>query len=184
MWHLTESLLYLFRHFRSRHVTKLVIPLRIAGIKAYHLTLLSFVFGLLAVWFLFLSHTLFVIFGVLHLLFDALDGVLARATKVTVYGTYFDWASDQTVAVLLLAKIAFFFPSIFSWFTVFLYVVYLLFFFGSRLQLPPLSARTIIFLLSFVGLAYYGIVIAFIFTLYVIACAYHRTFFRPRRKAM
>ncbi len=75
------------------------------NLTANHLTFLSFILGLAAVYFLFQNHLLFIVFAVLHLLADALDGILARLTKPTIKGKYFDHFTDRTIALLMLIKI-------------------------------------------------------------------------------
>src|SRR3989344_6707027 len=67
-----------FQQYRSKHFDPLARSLRRAGISANMLTLCSLITGALAVSWLFLNHGLFVLFAVLHLLFDGLDGVVAR----------------------------------------------------------------------------------------------------------
>src|SRR3989344_9188153 len=70
-----------------------------AGITADIITGLSFLSGLAAVWFLFVDTPLFLLFGALHLLFDAFDGLIARTAKATRYGAYIDSLNDHLIAV-------------------------------------------------------------------------------------
>jgi phosphatidylglycerophosphate synthase len=79
------------------------------NISPNHISILCLIFGLVSVWFLFDNHYLFVLFMIIHLFFDKLDGVVARLTnKVTKRGEWIDYFIDQVVAIVLLAK-AFFF---------------------------------------------------------------------------
>jgi len=77
------------------------------GVEPNVVTAFSLLFGVLAFYFLFLNHILFVIFGILHLICDIIDGNLARfRNRETKFGYYFDYISDRTVHVLLLIKVA------------------------------------------------------------------------------
>ncbi|MFH1682663.1 MAG: CDP-alcohol phosphatidyltransferase family protein [Candidatus Woesearchaeota archaeon] len=93
------------RSLRSRVLDPAAKVLLRIGLTANQLTFLSFIFGLLTVYFLFKIHYLFIIFAVLHLLADAFDGVLARLTQPTNFGTYFDYLTDQSITLLLFIKV-------------------------------------------------------------------------------
>lgn len=72
------------------------------GIKPLHLTAIGVVFGLLGVNFLFRNNTLFIIFSILWMVSDVLDGALARhANKINWWQ---DYLTDRMVFVLLLSK--------------------------------------------------------------------------------
>jgi phosphatidylglycerophosphate synthase len=77
-------------------------------LTANHLTFFSLILGVVAIYFLFQNHLLFIVFAALHLLADSFDGILARLTKPTVKGKYFDYLSDRTITLLLLVKILFY----------------------------------------------------------------------------
>ena len=72
------------------------------------MTALSLLCGLAAVYFLFQHYLLFLLFGLLHLLADALDGVIASITRETALGKYFDYGTDNLIALLLVLKIGYF----------------------------------------------------------------------------
>ena len=75
------------------------------GIKPNVLTLFSFLCGLACVYFFLSDWTYFVIFAALHLLFDVLDGSVARFSgAVSKQGKWMDWWSDRTIAFLIIAK--------------------------------------------------------------------------------
>ncbi len=171
------------RKLRSRAFGRTVTPLRRLGITANHLTFLSLVFGILSLWFLFSDHLYFVIFGVIHLILDTFDGVLARATSSTRFGAYFDSSVDNGLVVLVLLKSFVVLGDWASAVAAALYGVHILFFFISRLRAPALFVRTLSFLLLFFqlfaivpliagGAAVIGL---------VLQLNYHFTFFRSRR---
>lgn len=76
------------------------------GIEPNTVTAFSFIFGLLAFWFLFRIHFLFVIFGLLHVILDVLDGNLARfSKKSTKFGYYFDYFNDRIIQLIIMLKV-------------------------------------------------------------------------------
>ena len=80
------------------------------GISANLITLFSFVMGVLAIYYLFTNQFLFILFTILHLIGDGLDGVIAKvAKKETKQGYLLDHLSDRVVALLNLLKLSFFF---------------------------------------------------------------------------
>ncbi|MBI4983203.1 CDP-alcohol phosphatidyltransferase family protein [Candidatus Woesearchaeota archaeon] len=117
------------------------------GISANLMTTISLVFGLLAVYFLFSNHFLFALFVLLHLIADALDGVIARVSIPSKFGEYYDHIGDGLITLLALIKI--------GWFTqeYFVYIISGLFslaqgiYFLSKCKAPVLFTRTITLLL-------------------------------------
>ncbi len=171
------------RALRSEYLSPLVKPLQKLGITANHLTALSFVFGLAAVWFLFSNHMYFVLFGALHLLADAFDGVLARATKTTLFGRHFDTFSDNILVVLIMIKSYVIFDHSFYAITALLYAVMLAVYFISKA--PALFTRTITFIGYFLNLfALCAAVVAVVTVIGLLRQVYHFTFFKPKKKPM
>lgn len=78
------------------------------GITANQMTSISFLMAMLAVYFLFVKNNLFVVFVLLHFFCDILDGEIARLTKATRFGSWFDYFTDRSVVVLLLIKTYFY----------------------------------------------------------------------------
>ena len=167
------------RRFRSERLAGLVKPLIRIGVTANHLTFLSLIAGLVAVWFLLTDHLLFVLFGILHVVFDLFDGVLARATKPTTFGAYFDTVADNGLVVLLLAKLYLVLGNELSVAAAVLYIVHM----GIYLTLrgPVLFVRTLTLVLLFLrffelvplvvgGAAVIGLVLQ----------VHHFTFLKPR----
>lgn len=122
-------------------------------LTANHLTFFSFILGLTAVYFLLQNHLLFIVFAVLHLIADGLDGVLARLTKPTLTGKYFDYFADRAITFFLLLRVYFYLQdyyviSIIVFFTL-SQVIYIL----SKFKYPVIFVRTgIIIALMFIPL--------------------------------
>jgi hypothetical protein len=129
---------------------KLVKPARFfikRNITANHLTFLSLIFALLAVYFLFDNWSLFCVFTFLHLLLDALDGVVARLSKETMKGKYFDLVTDSVPVFLILVKIGWFINDIYAYIVAALFLISLLVFLFSKLNSPFIPMRTVTLLL-------------------------------------
>ena len=107
------------------------------------LTILSCLSGLLAVYY-FQHLSFFLLFGIFHLVFDKLDGVLARTTKqATVKGQWLDHCSDRIVEAALLVQLA---PLVlYGWWVVSFYIVYNFLYPFTHKELY--FARTILFIL-------------------------------------
>ena len=94
-----------FREKRSKQLAPLARFLLKVHLTANRLTLISLLCGIASAYFLFDNYLLFLIFGLLHLLGDGLDGVVARVQGVSKYGPYLDFWSDRLIAVLYLIKV-------------------------------------------------------------------------------
>ncbi len=119
-------------------------------VHPHQLTAFSLLFGILAFVMLFENMVLFVFFGLIHLFFDGLDGAYARKTgKVTVEGELFDKGTDFFITILLVSKTIFFYSSPIYLIGFGIYILENIIFFGSMLESPVLSFRTMtIFLLA------------------------------------
>ena len=139
------------------------------GITANMMTSLSFLLGLGAVYFFQQNHLWFVILGILHIVVDGLDGVIARVTTPTRFGKYFDFVSDQLTAIFLLFKLA--------WITgdTMIYLVFGLVFFSqlfyalSNLRAPVLFPRMFLFLLLMINQVTLAFLTAGVIGLYSLA---------------
>src|SRR3989344_6472830 len=94
-----------FRESRTKKFKRFAQFFPKIGITANRMTCISLCFGILAAYFLFRNHLWFVILGILHLLCDGLDGVIARYTQPTKFGKYFDFISDRIIALLLMFQL-------------------------------------------------------------------------------
>ena len=130
------------RIYRSEKLNGLAKLLVKAGINANHITALSFLAGLVTAYFLFVDYYLFAIFALLHLCLDALDGVVARITKSTLLGKYFDLLSDNTVALLVLVKVGFYLQDHYAYLAAGLFLLALVIHLVSKLQSPITFIRT------------------------------------------
>ena len=131
-----------FRAYRSKKLEKVAQPLVKAGLAANHLTFLSLLSGIAAIYYLFSNYYLFALFTLLHLLFDAFDGVIARLTKPTTYGKYVDLLSDSAVTFLILLKAGFYLQEFYAYLAAGLFLLALIIHVRSKLQAPMFFMRT------------------------------------------
>ena len=136
-----------FREYRSQKLSPLGRFLLSLGITANRMTLLSVLFGLSAVYFLFTDHLFFVIFAVLHLIADGLDGVIARLSTETRFGRYADSLTDNSITLLVLLKIGWSFQDYYAYIIAGLFLLAYLVHIISRFNAPMLFMRTILLLL-------------------------------------
>jgi phosphatidylglycerophosphate synthase len=107
------------------------------------LTSFSLISGLLSAYFLFFNYWYFLLFALLHLTFDALDGVVARLSGETEFGKCFDTITDSLVSVLYILKVSWYLQDYFAYIITSLYVLALLIHFMTRLQTFMLFSRTV-----------------------------------------
>ncbi len=154
---ITQWVLRTSRKVRSKEMQDYMKPLIRLGVTANHLTFLSFIAGIISAIYLFENHLLFVIFAIMHIFLDSIDGVLARLTEETVFGKYFDFITDGLVTVFLLAKtfmvVNDYYIIIFLLLAIFTQMIY----FFSDFTYPILFVRTttvVIFMFKFYALGY------------------------------
>ena len=97
----SQDIVLKFQSFKDRNLSKIGKAFLCLGISANTMTSISLILGCLSVYFLFVDYWTFFILAILHLLADGLDGVIARVSKITVFGDYFDYASDRLVVILV-----------------------------------------------------------------------------------
>ncbi len=139
---MTTTLIKNFRKYRSEKFGGIGKRLRNIGITANILTACSLVSGLIAVYYLFNNYSLFVLFTLLHLLFDAFDGVVARISKATRFGKYFDLGSDSLITLLALLKTGWFLENYYVFIASGLFLIALVIHFKTALQSPIIYLRT------------------------------------------
>ena len=100
MWDLVHKTIILSQKVRTVILSSIIQK---SGVTATQLTIASFIAGITAVFFF--DTIWFIMFGILHLLFDACDGIAARTEGTTERGKYMDWLSDQTAALFLMVTI-------------------------------------------------------------------------------
>jgi phosphatidylserine synthase len=146
-WRIMNSLEN-FRNFRSRKLNFLGKLLLKLNISANVLTSLSFLSGLLSVYYLFSNYTLFVLFAILHLAFDSMDGVVARLSRTSELGKYYDLVSDNLITALILIKVGYIFHP-FAYIAAGLYVLSVLI--HLKTKAPVLFMRTATLLLLIIA---------------------------------
>ncbi|HLD39739.1 MAG TPA: CDP-alcohol phosphatidyltransferase family protein [Candidatus Nanoarchaeia archaeon] len=132
-----------FRAYRSKKLENIARIIAKTGITANHLTFLSFCSGLGAIYFLFSNYYFFTLFAMLHLVFDGLDGVIARITKPTLAGKYFDLLSDSIVTFLIIVKAGYYLHDFYAYLAAALFMLALLIHLKSKLQAFMLFMRTV-----------------------------------------
>ncbi|MBW2963742.1 CDP-alcohol phosphatidyltransferase family protein [Candidatus Woesearchaeota archaeon] len=159
-----------FRKQRTKYLMplgKLFVKLRI---KALYLTILAFGLGVVAVYYLFLNNFYFVLFGVLHLIFDGLDGVVARVNnKETKFGAHFDNISDRSIVVLALIKSYFYFNDYFVLIVLAIYLLHHLIYIFSNLESKVAYSRLLTLVLYFLGFYVLGYFLVGAISLYGLA---------------
>ena len=130
------------REYRSRRLQGLGKFCVRCHISANMVTGISLLAGLTSMYFLFIDYWYFLIFAILHLLLDSLDGVIARLTKPSTFGEYFDWSSDSIIAILLLAKVGWYLNDIYPYIIAGLFALGFIIFLASRLKAPLIFIRT------------------------------------------
>ncbi len=131
-----------FREYRSKKLLKFGKKLASVGITANFLTFLSLTTGILAIYFLFENYWYFLLFSILHLFFDANDGVVAFIYGPTTFGKYFDLVADNLVVVLALYKVSLFLGDIYPQIIAVLYVIMVLGYAFSKCKAPAIFIRT------------------------------------------
>lgn len=104
----------------------LIIKLDKLNVSPHLLTLISFLFGIGSVYFLFANWTGFVLCMLFAIIFDILDGGLARySMKDSALGFYLDNLNDRLINLLLLFKFCIVFPSfIVGWIVLGLFIMH------------------------------------------------------------
>jgi len=78
----------------------------------------------------------------LHLMADGIDGVLARLSKPTLFGKYFDKITDQFIGFLLLLKIYLYLNDYYVVIVLTLFILTYIIYFGSKMTYPAIFVRT------------------------------------------
>jgi phosphatidylglycerophosphate synthase len=175
----SEDFITKFQVYRSKKL-KFIAEICIKiGLKAHKVTFISLLMGIIAVYFLFNNFLIFVIFSLLHLFFDSLDGVIARLTKESIFGKILDRGSDQIVIIIALFKVGWLINDFYVYIVAILYLIAVLIHLFSSCRAPIMMMRTIslvvLAIASFPSFAYtniiltYGYLIAGVFTIFSLA---------------
>ena len=136
-----------FREYKSARLSGVGRMFLRVGISANMMTLLSLIFGVGAVYYLFASYWLFVLFALLHLCADAFDGVIARVAGATLFGKKFDFAVDQLIVILVMVKLGWFLQDYYAYVAAGVYFVGNLVYYIADFKLPILFTRTVTLIL-------------------------------------
>lgn len=139
-----------FQTYRSKKLGKLAQFLVDLKIKANHLTLLSFLSALLAVYFLFNNWYLLVLFTILHLILDGIDGVVARVEGETLMGKLIDSLADNLPISLIIIKLGWYINDIYAYVIAGIYLLGLGIHLISKLRYPFIPFRTGSFLVMII----------------------------------
>ena len=130
------------RIFRTKKLMNLAKKVAKLGVTANHITTLSLITGITAIYFLYDSYLYFLIFSILHLFLDGFDGVLARVTTTTTTGQYYDTISDNIISFLIIVKTALLIQDNYVYLVLALFFFSILFHLLSKLQAPVIFIRT------------------------------------------
>jgi len=169
MYNFTNKIINDFREYRTKKLSSFAKLLLKLKISANVMTTLSLLFGLISIYFLFQNHILFILFAILHLLADIFDGVLARSSKSTNFGKYYDYSVDQIITILLIIKIGFFLNEYYAYITAFVYLLTNLIYTLKKSQVPILFARTFTMITLFFNLPTLAFLTAGVISVYSLA---------------
>lgn len=143
----TDKFMSWFREYRSSRLGGIGRFLLRLKITANVLTFFSLACGLTAAYYLFQDQVLFVVFAVLHLICDGLDGVVAREAGSTKLGKYFDAFTDSFVQFILILRIAFFLNDYYVFLTAGLFLLANVIYLYNKMNAPYLPSRTLTLIL-------------------------------------
>lgn len=140
----SKKIIKKFRKVRDKRLKNWGVFFVNIGVSANMMTTLAMLLGLGAIYFLFTNLWLFLILASLHLIVDGLDGVIARASKPTIFGKYFDHISDRLVTLGVLFKIFWFFDNYYVLIALGIFLLAQIIHLATKLESPILCVRTIV----------------------------------------
>ncbi len=145
-----------FKGYRDDRLRPLAEWLAKKKVTATHVTSLSLVSALTAVWFLFSDFYLFTLFAVLHLFFDALDGVVARVysknmERENLSGWYYDSITDSLFTLLILVKAGIFLGDYVAFLAAGLFFFSAVICYTSKFEAPMAFYRTVAVIVVFLA---------------------------------
>lgn len=157
----------LFKGKINKHFSIPAKIFNILKIKPWFLTGFSFIFGLMAAYFLFQDLFYFFVFGVLHIIFDVLDGSLARYNGTeSILGAHLDNGSDRLVVLAILVKSLIYFNEVWILLVLAIFVIHHLIHIFSNFRYPVAYSRSVMFILFFLQFYYWGLVFVLLFSIY------------------
>jgi phosphatidylglycerophosphate synthase len=105
----SQEIIIRIKGYKDKIIHPLVLIFDKLGFSAIGITFISAVLGLIAVYFYQNNHYLFITLIFAHLLFDGLDGALARWQKKfsSALGIWLDYFTDRLIVLSLLLKVSF-----------------------------------------------------------------------------
>ena len=136
-------------------------------IKPNYITILAMIMGIIAVYYLFRNNTYFVILIVIHLVLDALDGVVARANNNTSrFGAHLDNISDRLILILVLIKSYYRFNDYFVLVVLAIYLLHHLIFALTNLEGKVSYSRSLVLIIYCFGFYEFGFFLVGVLSLY------------------
>ncbi len=139
------------RKYRSQKLEKSAKFLLKIHITANVATTTSLITGLLAVYYLFSSFPLFVLFATLHLIADSYDGVLARLSTSTNFGKYYDLGTDSLITILAMIKTGYFLQDYYVYIITALFTLSLLIHISTKTTAPMMFFRSVVLAVLAIG---------------------------------
>ncbi len=103
-------------------------------VNANFLSFFGFLISLIGIYFLFENNLLFLIFILIGIFFDTLDGAMAKVEKKNKKsGWLIDMVLDRSVMVLILIKSLFFLDIKFLWLLIILYILVCVFYIYEKI---------------------------------------------------
>jgi phosphatidylglycerophosphate synthase len=131
------------REYRDLKLKVIGRFLRRWKINPNQLTFLSLVSGIGAIYFLFSHFGYFVLFALLHVMFDGLDGVVARLGTPSSYGSYLDIGVDSFITILLIVKIGYYINDFYPFIIAGLFTLAVLIHMVTKFEAPILFMRSV-----------------------------------------
>jgi len=146
MGNIDERFVNWFRELRTKKFARIGRLFLKVGITANIMTTLSFLGGLISVYFLFDNYWLFFLFATIHFLADGLDGIIARVAGETMFGKYFDYFTDRLIEFLLILKVGFYLNDYYVFIALGLFVFAQSIHLYSKLEAPTFFTRSLVLL--------------------------------------
>jgi len=144
--------------YRTKKFSKVGAFMLKLGFTANLVSIIGLIFGLISTYFLFSNNLVFIIFILLHLIADSLDGVIARLSKVTTLGKLMDHVvNDGTITVVLLLKIGWYLSDFYAYLSALLIGISLLVYAYSNFRAPLLFMRLYTVIALFISLSFTSI---------------------------
>ena len=133
------------REYRDKKLNTIGRSLKRLGISPNILSFFSLLTGLTAMYFAFTHLGYFILFALLHVTFDGLDGVVARLGTPSSYGAYLDIGVDTFITLLILIKIGYYINDFYPYIIAGLFTLAVLIHMITKLKAPIMPNDPILF---------------------------------------